>query len=250
MTTNHPIPFGGSCRCRENGATENRSTDCTAPAPVPTDRTGVSRLWVRSTTARSVRPVGEVSLTLRLEGGEVRTGRTDETGIAVFEGLACPPAALSLDESNTRRPYAVCGLTAEKQGYDPQVYEGLQLFDGQTSMLTLELIPAEDPDGRILVRNTNYDPQVFDVPSHKLFAGGPASGPQPVQACASARILAQPVIPNRITVHLGRPAASARNVTVSFRDYIKNVASSEVYPTWVSATKPIIVGPARFKISS
>ena len=35
-----------------------------------------------------------------------------------------------------------------------------------------------------------------------------------------------------ITVHLGKPAASARNVTVSFRSYIANVASSEVYPTW------------------
>ena len=39
-------------------------------------------------------------------------------------------------------------------------------------------------------------------------------------------------MPKNITVHLGRPAASARNVTVSFRDYIANVASSEVYPTW------------------
>lgn len=41
-----------------------------------------------------------------------------------------------------------------------------------------------------------------------------------------------PYIPATITVHLGPPDADAENVTVSFRDYIKNVASSEIYPTW------------------
>ena len=41
-----------------------------------------------------------------------------------------------------------------------------------------------------------------------------------------------PYIPQRITVHLGPPNADAQNVTVSFVDYVKNVASSEIYPTW------------------
>ena len=41
-----------------------------------------------------------------------------------------------------------------------------------------------------------------------------------------------PFIPERITVHLGSPSSSAENVTVSFSDYVKNVASSEIYPTW------------------
>ena len=41
-----------------------------------------------------------------------------------------------------------------------------------------------------------------------------------------------PFVPQRITVHLGAPNAPAENVTVSFPDYIKNVASSEIYPTW------------------
>lgn len=41
-----------------------------------------------------------------------------------------------------------------------------------------------------------------------------------------------PYIPQRITVHLGAPGADAANVTVSFPDYVKNVASSEIYPTW------------------
>ena len=41
-----------------------------------------------------------------------------------------------------------------------------------------------------------------------------------------------PFVPQRITVHLGAPNTQAENVTVSFPDYIKNVASSEIYPTW------------------
>jgi len=41
-----------------------------------------------------------------------------------------------------------------------------------------------------------------------------------------------PFVPQRITVHLGSPSSNAENVTVSFSDYVKNVASSEIYPTW------------------
>lgn len=41
-----------------------------------------------------------------------------------------------------------------------------------------------------------------------------------------------PYVPSYITVHLGTPSSNAQNVTVSFPDYIKNVASSEIYPTW------------------
>ena len=44
--------------------------------------------------------------------------------------------------------------------------------------------------------------------------------------------MATPVIPDYITVHLGRPDSNAKNVRVPFTEYIKNVASSEVYPTW------------------
>ena len=44
-----------------------------------------------------------------------------------------------------------------------------------------------------------------------------------------------PYVPQYITVHLGPPGSSAENVTVSFPDYVKNVASSEIYPTWETA---------------
>ena len=48
-------------------------------------------------------------------------------------------------------------------------------------------------------------------------------------------IVIEPYIPETITVHLGPPNSPAENVTVSFPDYVKNVASSEIYPTWEPA---------------
>lgn len=48
-------------------------------------------------------------------------------------------------------------------------------------------------------------------------------------------IVIEPYIPETITVHMGPPNSSAENVTVSFQDYVKNVASSEIYPTWEPA---------------
>ena len=44
-----------------------------------------------------------------------------------------------------------------------------------------------------------------------------------------------PIIPETITVHLGAPSSNAQNVTLPFIDYIKNVASGEIYPTWPEA---------------
>ena len=63
-------------------------------------------------------------------------------------------------------------------------------------------------------------------------AGG--SGPAPKELLPGS-VLNRIVVPKKITVHLGKPSANVRNVTVSFQSYIANVASSEVYPTWDSA---------------
>lgn len=59
-----------------------------------------------------------------------------------------------------------------------------------------------------------------------------------------------PFIPETITVHLGAPNSNAENVTVSFPDYIKNVASSEIYPTWpVSALRANILSQISFALN-
>ena len=63
-------------------------------------------------------------------------------------------------------------------------------------------------------------------------------------------IIVTPYVPTYITVHLGTPDSDAENVTVAFLDYIKNVASSEVYPTWhVSALRANILAQVSFALN-
>ena len=151
---------------------------------------------------------------------------TDAQGNAEDLAICAPACALSLDESNTTTlPYAVCSLTASKPGYRTVRIQGIQIFAGQVTLARPEMIPDTE-EGRYIA-----DPPVI-IPTHALFAGNGGSGPAPTDPCTGSRVLDRVIVPKNITVHLGRPAASARNVTVSFRDYIANVASSEVYPTW------------------
>ena len=147
---------------------------------------------------------------------------TDAEGNAEDLAICAPACALSLDESNTTTlPYAVCSLTARKPGYRTVRIQGIQIFAGQVTLARPEMIPDTE-EGKDIA-----NPPVI-IPTHALFAGNGGSGPSPTEHCTGSRVLDRVIVPKNITVHLGRPAASARNVTVSFRDYIANVASSEV----------------------
>ena len=157
---------------------------------------------------------------------------TDAEGNAEDVAICAPACALSLDENNTTTlPYAVCSLTARKPGYRTVRIQGIQIFAGQVTLARPEMIPDTE-EGKDIV-----NPPVI-IPTHALFAGNGGSGPAPTDPCTGSRVLDRVIVPKNITVHLGRPAASARNVTVSFRSYIANVASSEVYPTWADENSP------------
>ena len=63
-------------------------------------------------------------------------------------------------------------------------------------------------------------------------------------------VIVLPYIPSTITVHLGLPDQWAENVTVSFPDYVKNVASSEIYPTWeLSAIRANVLAIISFALN-
>ena len=184
--------------------------------------TGILR--IQAFAARQSAPVEGVVVTVS-GNGFTHTCTTDAEGNAADITLTTPACALSLDETNTTtRPYALCDLTAARPGYRTVRIQGVQVFPGQVTLARPEMIPDTEEN-----RDTPSEPIV--IPTHALFAGSGGSGPSPTANC-EPRVLSRVVIPKNITVHLGRPAASARNVTVSFRDYIANVASSEVYPTW------------------
>ena len=184
--------------------------------------TGILR--IQAFAARQSAPVEGVTVNI-VGDGFTAARMTDAEGNAADVTLTAPDCALSLEEDNTTRlPYAVCSLTASKAGYRTVRIQGIQVFAGQVTLAQPEMIP-ETEEGRDV-----EDPPIV-IPPHPLFAGGGGSGRAPANPCAP-RVLDRVIIPKNITVHLGKPAASARNVTVSFRRYIANVASSEVYPTW------------------
>lgn len=186
-------------------------------------------LRIQTFAARQSAPVEGVTVAVQGDGFTLHC-ITDATGSAADIPIEAPACALSLDEDNTTRPYAIVSLTAAKPGYRTVRIEGIQIFAGQVTLAQPQMLPDTEEDRDI------PDAPII-IPPHALFAGSGGSGPQPAQHC-TPRVLDQVVIPKNITVHLGKPAAAARNVTVSFRDYIANVASSEVYPTWVGQNKP------------
>ena len=180
-------------------------------------------LRIQTFAARQSAPMEGVTVAVQGDGFTLHC-ITDATGSAADIPVEAPACTLSLDEDNTIRPYAVVSLTAAKSGYRTVRIEGIQIFAGQITLAQPAMIPVTEegkdiPDAPIV------------IPPHPLFAGSGGSGAQPVENCVP-RVLDKVIIPKNITVHLGKPAAAARNVTVSFRDYIANVASSEVYPTW------------------
>ena len=180
-------------------------------------------LRIQTFAARQSAPVEGVTVAVQGDGFTLHC-ITDATGSAADIPVEAPACALSLDESNTTRPYAIVSLTATKPGYRTVRIEGIQIFAGQVTLAQPQMLPITEED-----RDIPNAPII--IPPHALFAGSGGSGPQPRENC-TPRVLEQVIIPKNITVHLGKPAAAARNVTVSFRDYIANVASSEVYPTW------------------
>ncbi len=183
-------------------------------------------LLVQSYAARQSAPVPGVTVTIRGEGHAPVTLTTDETGTAPVIQLPAPDKALSLDEANTQQPYSLWDVTAEKEGYQTVIMQGVQVFACQTALILLEMLPAQR------LGAPQPKPESFDIPPHSLYRPQGPSSVAPAQNCPAPLVLPTPIVPTTITVHLGKPKESARNVTVSFRHYIANVASSEVYPTW------------------
>ena len=192
-------------------------------------------LRVYASVADQAAPLAGVRLAVQGESGTVLARlETDAAGAAGPLSLEAPDARYSLEEDNrTVRPYAVYRLIAEADGWQGQILDGVQVFTGQETVARLSFLPAAPADAPTLAdtRTEEQHVEITTIPPHVLFAGGGGSGPTPEES-PDSRVLSEVVIPKKITVHLGKPSANVSNVTVGFQEYIANVASSEIYPTW------------------
>lgn len=154
---------------------------------------------------------------------------TDRQGFSPSVELNAPPIELSLDESNIIQPYAEYSIYVEAPGYEPKDISGIEILSDTASMQPVTLNPL-----------TSSLPSDIVIPAHTLYGDYPSKIPEaeikPVNESGEI-VLSRVVVPETIVVHDGTPSDStARNYYVSYTDYIKNVASSEIYATWPEST--------------
>lgn len=186
----------------------------------------IGYLTMQARTAHDALPLQGVQVTvLDDEQNRIYELTTDENGETRRVSLETMDKRYSQDENFTGTPYITYNVSAQAEGFDSVYVADIPIFDGESANLPLVLVP---------MRGGNRDGMQTEI-----MVGAPAVTMEgerepegDVQGEESEQVLRQVVIPNPITVHLGAPDSTASNVQVSFPDYVKNVASSEIYPTW------------------
>lgn len=155
---------------------------------------------------------------------------TDISGSTESIRLPAPNIDLSLTATNETRPYSEYNINVVAEGYEPATITGIEILADTLSEQKVRLTRSE-------ANNPSND--IF-IPEHTLYGEYPAKIPEaeikPVSETGEI-VLSRVVVPETIVVHDGVPSDStAKNYYVSYTDYIKNVASSEIYATWPEST--------------
>lgn len=156
---------------------------------------------------------------------------TDESGQTPLITLPAPDVEYSLQPEQTTQPYSEYNITVSANGYIKTVISGTEILAGELALQPVQLIPIESLDSP-----TEED---INIPEHTLYGEYPPKIPEeeikPMNETGEI-VLSRVVIPEYIIVHDGVPSdSSAPNYYVRYKDYIKNVASSEIYATWPEA---------------
>ena len=155
--------------------------------------------------------------------------RTNSSGQTENLPLDAPPLELSLLPEETERPYAEYTIRITAPGFEPFVVSGTEVLADVTAIQGIRLRPLSNAsDGE--------QTETVTIPDHTLYGDYlpkiAESEIKPVVETGEI-VLSRVVVPQTVVVHDGVPTnASAANYYVPYRDYIKNVASSEIYATW------------------
>ena len=150
---------------------------------------------------------------------------TNESGETPLVSLETIDASLSQDPYYPGQPFVSYDVLAQAEGFQPIYISGVPIYEGETAILPITMIPMQEVQRNIETARITIEKPAVSRPEVRYQQ-------EPVE---EPRILRQVVIPRVITVHLGSPSSYASNIQVPFTDYIKNVASSEIYPTWPNA---------------
>lgn len=154
--------------------------------------------------------------------------KTDASGLTGEIELPAPSPDYSLTPS-AQQPYAEYTIRILSEGFSPVTVQNAEIFPSVTALQEATLRTVTGAEGELYV-----------IPPHTLYGDYPpkiAEAEVKETGESGEIVLTNVVVPEFVIVHDGPPTdTSAANHYVRFRDYIKNVASSEIYSTWPEST--------------
>ena len=177
-------------------------------------------------------PLADARISLAYTGNPERIINeitTDSEGAVNLDDLLTPPVEYSM-EPGEKQPFSEYTIDVNADGYEEINISGIDVFSGETSIQNVYLNEdnMEIPENNIVIPvNTLYGSYPAKIPEAEI---------KPVRQSGEI-VLSRVVIPETIVVHDGVPTDStALDYYVRYKDYIKNVASSEIYSTWPRQT--------------
>lgn len=194
------------------------------------DTTYTGTLQISVVSALGMSPISSATVTISYTGdpdSPIETLTTDESGQTPEINLKAPPRELSLTPDITEQPYSEYNIQVTAEGFETVLVSGSEILAGAYSLQPIRMNPLDV---------TEEEEKVVVIPPHTLFGEYPPKIPEeeikPMNETGEI-VLSRVVIPEYVIVHDGDPEdPTARNYWVRYKDYIKNVASSEIYPTW------------------
>ena len=196
------------------------------------DTTG--QLQINVISEDSSYPVEDATVSISytgVPGNPLESLTTDSSGQTDIIDLETPPLEYSLNPTIDEQPYSEYTIQVTASGFEPLTVAGAELLPTILAVQNIRLRPLS---------NTSEQEEVFVIPAHTLYANYPPKIPEaeikPTNETGEI-VLSRVVVPEYIIVHDGSPRDStARDYYVKYKDYIKNVASSEIYATWPEET--------------
>lgn len=178
-------------------------------------------------------PIKNAKIAISYSGGPegtIEEVNTDESGLSEQVSLGAPPLEYSM-EPREEQPYSEYTIQVTAEGFRPIDISGIEIMSGELALQEVRMDAEEAVE-------TGTDNIV--IPGHTLYEEYPPkiaeSEIKPVSETGEI-VLSRVVIPEYVIVHDGPPSdAAASDYYIRYRDYIKNVASSEIYSTWPDAT--------------
>lgn len=194
------------------------------------EATDKGELQINVTSTAGGRPIADARISISYTGvpeSMLERVGTDSSGQTEVLELDAPPEEWSLDPTNERQPYSEYTLDISAPGFEPVSIAGTEILANVRAIQNVRMRPSDV--GR-------EEEEVFVIPAHTLYGEYPpkiAEDEIKPSNESGEIVLSRVVVPEYIVVHDGSPRdTTATNHYVKYKDYIKNVASSEIYATW------------------